>query len=146
VARTHSNDRGSGKPLSHQCGTASPLISDVASFLGKDRKKISLVCLNYSVCLPLLLLLKNAAIGGDYTFAPKGEGLMAQIDRAMAEDDSLLILRDVDIQEKQKWLEFLNEGTRYFLEHADKNKYRQIKSFDDGRGTKFTVFEREKGS
>jgi len=71
---------------------------------------------------------------------------MAQIDRAMAKDDSLLILREVDIQEKQKWLEFLNGGTRYFLEHADKNKYRQIKSFDDGRGTKFTVFEREKGS
>ena len=131
----------------------SPVILDVAAFLEKRPVKTNLICVNYSVCLPLVLLLgSRSALKADYAFAlksnpsaAKNQALMAQIDRALSADNTILIVREVDIKENPKWLEFLNEGSKYFYAHADQSKYRRIESFDDGRGTKFAIFEKVKG-
>ena len=71
---------------------------------------------------------------------------MTQIDNALSADNTILIVREVDIKENPKWLEFLNEGSKYFYTHADQGKYQRIKLFDDGRGTKFAIFEKVKSS
>jgi len=127
--------------------TASSAILDVASFLSKNDSKVSMVCVDYSVCYPLGLLLGDKVlIRADYSFSARDKALVSHIDAAMDRNNTVLILRQIEAKVPADHLRFLNDGSQTFLRFGNISAYSLLGSFDDHAGTKFQLYRKLKSN
>jgi hypothetical protein len=122
-------------------GIASSALLHVARALEARSGSVNLVCVDYSICSPLTFLLgSKAKILADYSFSPRDEGLIQQIDSVINDRHAILILRRIETVGDPGYLKFLNSGSELVLEKGRLDEYQLVGRFDDNVGTTFTLY------
>lgn len=105
---------------------ASPALYDIADKL-EGLGRGNLVCLDYSVCVPLRAALGTGFdVRADLSFSPRDESLAPTARDLATVPGGLIILRVVDHEESalsaaapDSWVDWLNAGTADFLRYLD---------------------------